>query len=275
MKNVIKVLFWIFSVILAIMALALLSGSALSCALLLGSAVLINPLFVEKVQLKKGLTAVLAIGLFVASVAVFPAKGETTVAAKGDEQLTRQAVGGDSALAVVPMKNANLQLLDEIQTPIIEEAKASTPTPTQKPTPTQTPTQTPKPTPTPTPMQTLKPTPTQEPTTKPTPTQKPTPTAAPITRSIGITILDYSDTVRRGAFAFIEIQGAPNTDYTCDVEYKSGSSSANGLGKKRSDANGVVSWRWKVGSRTSLNYTPTIYIEGGGDSVSVSFEVTE
>ncbi len=81
--------------------------------------------------------------------------------------------------------------------------------------------------------------------------------------------------MRRGSYAFIEIQGAPNTDYTCEVQYKTTMSNADGLGTKRSDGNGNVSWKWKVGSRTSLDYMPTIYIDGGGDSVSVEFEVTE
>jgi len=96
-----------------------------------------------------------------------------------------------------------------------------------------------------------------------------------LTRSVGITIVDYSDVAKRGSYAFIKIQASPNTDYTCEVEYKSGMSTADGLGTKRSDANGNVSWKWKVGTRTSLNYTPTIYIEGGGDSTSVEFEVAD
>ena len=59
MKKALSVVFWIFSVMLCLMALALLSSSALSCVLLLACAVLINPIFIEKVQLKKGLTALL------------------------------------------------------------------------------------------------------------------------------------------------------------------------------------------------------------------------
>ena len=271
MKNAIKVIFWVFSVILAIMALALLSGSALSCALLLGCAVLINPLFHEKVQMKKSLTAMLAIGLFIASVAVFPASEDAVAEdVHSIEQQTKQATSQqEEATVQEPMKNASLQLLDDDTTTSKQEAKTAEPTIELKLTQTTKPTATP----------TIKPTPTTNPTptatAKATLSPKPTPTAAPITRATGITILDYSETARRGSFAFIEIQGLPNTDYTCGVEYKSGPSSAEGLGKKRSDANGVVSWRWKVGPRTSLNYIPTIYIEGGGDSISVEFEVTE
>ena len=147
-----------------------------------------------------------------------------------------------------------------IDTPIASPTLAATPTPIPTATPTA------KPTP--------KPTATPRPTPKPTATPKPTTKSAPVTRAVGITILDYSDSVSRGAYAFIKIQGAPNTDYDCQVEYKSGWSEASGLGVKQSDANGIVSWKWKVGTRTSLDYTPTIYISGGGDSISVDFEVT-
>lgn len=266
MKKAIAIVFWVFSVSLALMALALSSASVFSGALLLGCAVLINPLFFEKVQLKKGLTALLTIGLFIASVAVFPA-GESVVDSSADQRQVPRAI---------PAANYDLNdaTIDRASTLVlIDDTQASGAA--SKPTPTRAVSFTPmiKPTPTLSPS----PTPTQSstPTLKPTPTPKPTPTSAPLTRAVGILILDYSAYVRRNSFAFIEIQGAANTDYTCDVEYKSGMSTADGLGKKRSDANGKVIWRWKVGPRTSLDYTPTIYIEGGGDSISVDFDVTQ
>lgn len=267
MKKAISIMFWVFSAALALMALALLSASALSCTLLLGCAVLINPLFVEKIQLKKSITALLAIGLFIASVAVFPASRTAA------EQTAAESAAGVRAMpaeaSVLPERTQKvtkeLKLIEDADTP--EETASASPTsvpitatPTLRPTPTSRPS----------------PTSTQTPyiTPKPTPVPTPTQTIALKTRAEGITIVDYSETVRRGSFAFIEISGMPNTDYTCDVEYKSGMSTADGLGTKRSDANGRVSWRWKVGTRTSLNYTPTIYIDGGGDSISVDFEVT-
>ena len=234
------------------MALALLSSSALSCAMLLGCAVLINPIFIEKVQLKKGLTALLAIGLFIGSVAAFPSTEQDAAQPEQSFQAIQVESEGDKqssdvirSLGEEPAPTSAIQITNEPETP--------TPTIAPTVTPTVTPTQTPKPTETP----------------------KPTPTPKPVTRSVGITILDYSDTVGRGEYAYIKIQGAPNTDYDCEVEYKSGMSTAEGLGVKQSDGNGKVSWKWKVGSRTSLDYTPTIYIDGGGDSISVDFEVVK
>lgn len=280
MKKAFSIIFWVFSVMFCLMALALLSSSALSCALLLGCAVLINPIFIEKVQLKKSLTALLTIGLFIASVAVFPAS-EKAAAAKPEQSIS--SIQKDSPQITEALRSYDaLQATSNDQTGLSEVDKSvqilnSTETPSPTPTPTKTPkpTATPMPTATPKPTPTKTPKPTATPTPKPTKTPKPTATPKPVTRAVGITILDYSDTVGRGEYAFIKIQGAANTDYDCEVEYKSGMSTAEGLGVKQSDGNGNVSWKWKVGSRTSLDYTPTIYIDGGGDSISVDFDVVE
>jgi len=270
-KKAVRIIFWVFSVALALMALILLSGSALTCTMLLGCAVLINPIFHDKIQLKKGLTALLSIGLFIAAVAVFPSGSEpatdlpeATIAA-ALQATEAEATPTPQAL----LRDISAEAQTEDATIVRAETSTASPTPTQTPKPTPTLTATPTPTPKPTPTST----PTPKPTEKPTPT--PATKAAPITRSVGITIIDYSDSVRRGSYAFIEIQGAPNTDYDCEVKYKTKWSDAQGIGIKQSDGNGVVSWRWKVSSNTSLDYMPTIYIEGGGDSVNVQFDVTE
>ena len=264
MKRVVSLIFWIFSGALLLMALALLSQSALTCAMLIGCAVLINPLFHEKVALKKGLTAVLAIGLFIAAVAVYPSQDTVQTA----QELQPTIASRDNATkeaASTPVTRALQEASAKKVVP--EQTEVTTPRPTEKttasPKPTATPTQKPTPKPTATPTQ------------KPTPTQAPVSKAAPAARSVGITILDYSDTVSRGEYAYIKIQGAPNTDYDCEVEYKTTMSNAKGIGVKRSDGDGIVSWRWKVGTKTSLDYSPTIYIDGGGDSISVQFDVTK
>lgn len=269
MKKAVSIILWIFSVVLLLMALALLVTSLLSCALMLACAVLINPLFHEHVQNKKGLTALLTIGLFIAAFAVLPTQPETvplraTEVSEEILQVTTEPVAPKSILRELP---AEATPLDETSVPLKTEFLSPTPTVIPTVTPTATPTATPTMTPTATPTAT--------PTQKPTPTPTPLTKAAPVTRSIEITIIDYSESVSRGSYAFIKIQGAPNTDYDCEVEYKSGMSEASGLGVKQSDGNGYVSWKWKVGTRTSLDYTPTIYISGGGDSISVDFDVTK
>lgn len=270
-KKAVSIILWIFSVVLLLMALALLVTSLLSCAMMLACAVLINPLFHEHVPIKKGLTALLTIGLFIAAFAVLPTQPETvplraTEVSEEILQVTTEPVAPKSILRELP---AEATPLEETSVPLKTELQS--PIPTVRPTvaPTATPTETPTMTPTAIPTAT----PTQKPTPSPTPT--PLTKAAPITLSTEITIIDYSESVSRGSYAFIKIQGAPNTDYDCEVEYKSGMSEASGLGVKRSDGNGYVSWKWKVGTRTSLDYTPTIYVSGGGDSISVDFDVTK
>lgn len=265
MKRVVSLIFWIFSGALLLMALALLSQSALTCAMLIGCAVLINPLFHEKVALKKGLTAVLAIGLFIASVAVYPSQEPVQTAQETQPTITSRDSSTKEAVSTPITRD--LQEAPAAEKAVPEQTKVTTPRPTEKaapaPKPTATPTQKPSPKPTATPTQ------------KPTPTKEAVSKTAPAARSVGITILDYSDTVSRGEYAYIKIQGAPNTDYDCEVEYKTTMSNAKGIGVKRSDGDGIVSWRWKVGTKTSLDYSPTIYIDGGGDSISVQFDVTK
>ena len=305
MKIGFKIVFWVLSLALVLLSLVLFFGGVLPGVLMLSAAIIINPLFLEGIQLKKGVTALLVIGLFIAAIAVLPAATETG----GDMEPAAALADTNVIRSSNVSKEANqLQKETILQANSIERSVETevTPTPTSEPTPNLTPTSTPtaaptstptpKPTATPTTKPTVKPTikptvtptvkptvtPTVKPTAVPTPTKTPKATASPapteaITRAkaTGIAILDYSESVGRGERAFIEIQGAPNTDYTCDVEYKSGYSTADGLGTKQSNAKGVVRWTWKVGSRTSLDYTPTIYISGGGDSTSVDFEVTK
>lgn len=56
--------------------------------------------------------------------------------------------------------------------------------------------------------------------------------------------------VEAGQGARLTIQVTPNTEYQISVYYSSGASKAKGLEPKKSDANGNISWTWKVGSRT-------------------------
>lgn len=109
---------------------------------------------------------------------------------------------------------------------------------------------------------------TKKPTEKPTekPTQKPTDPPATLE------ITGVSSTVSPGDYAYVSIQGEPDTDYDITVTYKSGASTAKGLYTKTSDSNGNVSWEWKVGTKTSSGTYP-IRISGGGQSISENFTV--
>lgn len=89
-----------------------------------------------------------------------------------------------------------------------------------------------------------------------------------------IDFISYPETISRGNTGTVKIKGTPNTEYNITVEYKSGPSNASGLETKTSDANGYVSWRWKVGINTSPGMF-SITVRGGGKSETVHFTVTE
>jgi hypothetical protein len=127
----------------------------------------------------------------------------------------------------------------------------------------------PSPTPEPTPAPTPIPTPVVEPT--PEPTEEPE--AEPAELAIRVTKLTAS--VRRGATASITIKTAAKARCSIDVEYKSGSSTAKGLGDKTANSSGLVTWSWKVGSNTTRGSWP-IYIDcSRGDQYgSISREFT-
>lgn len=292
MKNLWKIVFWAGSILFLLCALAISFENLLSGAMLLACAILINPVFIRNIKKKKGLTALLILGLFTGSFAVFSIKTtvetepimQTNYPRKQEEAIsktywtivpeTSETKGTEGKypgdLSIYGGTSAAESLSDKVL------SETPTPKTTMLPTPTMIPTPTIKPT------AIIQPTPTIKPTatTKPTHTiaimveASPTP-ASKQTRASGIEIIEYTDVIGRGEYASIEIKGRPNTDYTCEVRYKTQMSTAKGLGEKTSDSEGYVSWSWKVGTNTSLDYRPTITISGGGDSIRVQFKVVE
>lgn len=111
-----------------------------------------------------------------------------------------------------------------------------------------------------------------KPTSKPVATkQAPKPTAVPPTRrSTGVT--EVPGTVSKGSYASVTVSTSPGTVCSIDVEYKSGPSTAQGLDPKQAGANGLVSWTWKVGTRTTSGTWP-IYITCGSQSITTSVTV--
>ena len=77
---------------------------------------------------------------------------------------------------------------------------------------------------------------------------------------------------RRNEYATVTIKSQPNTQYTITIIYNSGPSKADGLHPKISDANGNVSWTWKIGGSTTPGKY-TITISGGGETIKRTFEV--
>lgn len=117
---------------------------------------------------------------------------------------------------------------------------------------------------------------TEVPTTKAPTTEAPAQETKPVETKAATTIqfTNYTNYVEAGSNATVTIQGAPNTEYKIHVYYDSGESKAQGLEPKTSDANGNVTWEWKVGPKTTPGLH-AIKVEGGGAENSVQFEVLE
>ena len=87
-------------------------------------------------------------------------------------------------------------------------------------------------------------------------------------------ILSVSSPIKGGQNATLSAKGKPNTAYDIKVVYSSGESSAKGLEDKTSDANGNVSWTWKVGAKTKPG-TYTITVKGGGEIDTITITITD
>jgi hypothetical protein len=104
----------------------------------------------------------------------------------------------------------------------------------------------------------------------------PTPVAqlVPAAPSGTLQFVSVTSPVSRGGSATVVVQTSPAASCTIVVTYKSGPSSAQGLGPKQAGADGQVSWTWTVGSRTTPGDWP-ISVTCGGQTIETSFTVTE
>ena len=108
-------------------------------------------------------------------------------------------------------------------------------------------------------------------------TEPPKPeTTAPVTEKPvkvdTITNIKVTSPIPPNSIATLSAKVSPNTKYSITVYYSSGASSADGLEDKTSDANGNISWSWKVGGRTKPG-TYRIVIAGGGEKKETTFTV--
>jgi micrococcal nuclease len=81
------------------------------------------------------------------------------------------------------------------------------------------------------------------------------PAAAP-SATTAIVIVKEPGTVSAGRRASVTIRTAPRAMCSITVWYKSGPSTAAGLDNAQTDAKGLMSWAWKVGTRTTSGTWP-------------------
>jgi hypothetical protein len=90
-------------------------------------------------------------------------------------------------------------------------------------------------------------------------------TSLAFAQQLQITLVKVSSPVRPGDDATITVQTAPKASCIISVRYKSGPSRARGLGPQEADAQGRVTWTWRVGSRTTPGRWPiTVTCSSGG-----------
>lgn len=88
----------------------------------------------------------------------------------------------------------------------------------------------------------------------------------------GLEILSVTSPVFRGSYITVTAKTSPNASCSIQAVYKSGPSSAQGLEPRNADANGSVSWTWKVGSRTTPGVWP-IHVTCNGLRMDTTHEV--
>jgi micrococcal nuclease len=92
------------------------------------------------------------------------------------------------------------------------------------------------------------------------------------TTSVPTSVSGSTLDVNHGQNASVTIKTKPGVQGTIEVDYNSGPSTAAGLVLKTADANGIITWTWKVGTRTAPGVYPVIITVDGStitDSLTV------
>ena len=95
--------------------------------------------------------------------------------------------------------------------------------------------------------------------------------AAPAPAMVGVKIIKAPGVVTAAgyarAFASLTVKTAPKANCSIRVVYKTGVSTAAGLGPKQASATGTVSWTWRVGTSTAKGTWPiTVSCVGQGSA---------
>lgn len=89
-----------------------------------------------------------------------------------------------------------------------------------------------------------------------------------------VSLIEFTDSVKKSENATITIKGKPNTKYSIKVKYSSGYSSSKELVDMYSNDEGIVSWTFKVSSNTNTGSYP-ITISDDTNSYEYIFNVVE
>jgi hypothetical protein len=104
------------------------------------------------------------------------------------------------------------------------------------------------------------------------PTPKPPAKKSPAPVVTVVKFLNAPLTASRGSYVTLQVKTSANKSCSIEVVYKSGPSTAAGLGSKVSNSAGNVSWTWKVGTNTTRGSWP-IYVTCGNGSAQTHINV--
>ncbi len=93
---------------------------------------------------------------------------------------------------------------------------------------------------------------------------------------LSVRLISVISPVSPGNAASITVRSAPSAACTITVAYKSGPSQAQGLDPKTADKDGIVSWAWIVGTRTTPGEWPirvTCSADSGQSTLETVFSV--
>lgn len=102
---------------------------------------------------------------------------------------------------------------------------------------------------------------------------------APLTATTGapaITVASLTSPISPGANARLSVHANPGALCAITVHYKSGPSEAAGLGPQTAGSDGLATWQWKVGTRTTpgvWRIVVTATLNGETGQVEIPFEV--
>lgn len=106
----------------------------------------------------------------------------------------------------------------------------------------------------------------------PKPTPKPPVKKSPVPVVTVVKFLNAPLTASRGSYTTLQVKTSANKACSIEVDYKSGPSTAAGLGPKVSNSAGNVSWTWKVGTNTTRGSWP-IFVRCGNGSAQTHINV--
>lgn len=89
----------------------------------------------------------------------------------------------------------------------------------------------------------------------------------------GIRLVERTETVKAGEQAGISVIGQPGVTYDIVVAYGKDAGGVSGMEMKQADAEGRVSWQWRVPILSSKG-SYTITITGGGQQLTSTIVVT-